>query len=120
MKILLIGKIKIKNDNLEQRIINSYENVLTEVDKKMDWTKNKVRKNEKEIQNCQIFINDKKIKFTYFYKFPKEGDYIIKYKFKNLIESTNFMFYNCSSLISLDLSKFNTEKVTNMRYIKIE
>ncbi len=29
--------------------------------------------------------------------------------------STNYMFYGCSSLISLDLPNFNTKNVTNMR-----
>ena len=28
-----------------------------------------------------------------------------------------YMFYNCNSLSSLDLSKFNTKSVTDMKYI---
>ena len=70
--------------------------------------------NEKEIKMCEIFINDKKISFGCCYKFKNEGIYKIKYIFKTLFNSTNYMFYNCSSLISLDLSNFNTQNVTNM------
>ena len=70
--------------------------------------------NEEEINEWEIFINDNKIDFTYYYYFKNKGKYKIKYKFKNFIKSTNYMFYNCSSLISLDLSNFNTQNVTNM------
>jgi hypothetical protein len=46
----------------------------------------KCNENEEEIKNCEVFINKKKIKFNYYYNFPDEGNYIIKYKFKNLIK----------------------------------
>ena len=36
---IIIGKIKIKGDNLKQRIINSYENVLREEGKYCEWIK---------------------------------------------------------------------------------
>ena len=39
-----------------------------------------------------------------------------KIKFKNLIRFTNFIFYDCKSLISLDLSNFNTQDVIDMSY----
>ena len=41
---------------------------------------------------------------------------INKIKFKNLIRFTNFMFYDCKLLISLDLSNFNTQDVIDMSY----
>ena len=50
----------------------------------------------------------------YYYKFNKEGKYIIEYSFKNNLTKTCFMFYDCNSLISLDLSNFNTQNVTDM------
>ena len=115
-EIIIIGIIKIEKDNLKQRIINSCENVKRE-EPKWEWDKIKVVENEEEIKNCEIFINDKKIKFTYDYNFKNKGQYKIKYKFKNLMTSTNFMFYGCNSLISLDLSNFNTQNVTNMEYM---
>ena len=70
--------------------------------------------NEEEIKECDIYINDIKIDFTYYYNFPKEGYYKIKYIFKKLLYSANYMFYRCASLISLDLSNFNSINVTNM------
>ena len=99
---------------MRTRIINSYENVKYE-DKnqnKKDYDKSK--ENEEEIKDCEIFINDKKINFSYYYKFPRAGNYIIKYKFKRLLKITNFMFADCNSLIALNLSNFNTQNVTNM------
>ena len=84
---IIIGKIKIKINNLKQRIINSYENFRAN-----NHDEIKGVENEKEIKECDIFINDKKINFTYYYNFPKEGKYIIKYIFKNLLKSTNYMF----------------------------
>ena len=37
--------------------------------------------------------------------------YTIKYKFNKLLTSTNCVFFTCDPFISLDLSKFNIEKV---------
>ena len=105
----IIGTIKIKKGNLSQRIINSYENYIRENSFFYVFDRN-----EKEIKNCEIFINEEKIKFNYYYNFPNEGNYIIKYKFKNLLRFTSFMFYDCISLISLDLSNFKTQNVINM------
>ena len=36
------------------------------------------------MQNCEIFISEKRINFDYYYNFHDEGYYIIKYKFKKL------------------------------------
>ena len=93
---IIIGNIHVKEDGLTKRIINSYQ---------------------KEIKNCEIYINEQKIKFTEFYKFPKAGNYIIKYIFKNLLKEINYMYRDCISLKSLDLSNFNTQNVTNMEYM---
>ena len=111
VKYGIVGIIKIKKDNLKQKIINSYENVKRE-ETSWNWDEIKVNENEEEIKNCDIFINGKKIKFTYYYNFPNDGKYIIKYEFKNLIKSTSFMFYGCNSLLWLDLSNFNRKMLT--------
>ena len=47
---------------------------------------------------------------------------LISIKFNNnfntsKVTSMNYMFYNCSTLTSLDLGNFNTSKVTNMNYM---
>ena len=72
----------------------------------------------KEIkENIEIKINEKIIEFSYNYKFKKEGKYKIEYLFKNNLNKTCFMFYECNSLTNLNLSNFNTQNVTNMSYM---
>ena len=93
-KNYIIAEIKIEKFNLERKIIN--HDVI-----------------EKDF--CDIYINNKKITFTDFYNFPKEGNYRIIYIFKKPLLLTNYMFSDCYSLISLDLSNFNTQNVINMR-----
>ena len=73
----IIAIFEIKKDNLNQRIINSYENAKRGKSKYLDWDKNKGKENEEEIKDCKIFINDKKIDFNYYYNFQDEGSYII-------------------------------------------
>ena len=114
----IILEINIKYNNSRERIINSFENTKREhqVLRSIEIG-GEENENEKDIKDCEMYINDKKIDFTYYYTFNKKGKYIIKYKFKKLLNSTNFMFYECRSLSSLDLSNFNTQNVTNMEYM---
>ena len=112
----IILEINIKDNNSRERIINSFENTRRE-NQDWDWNNIETKKNEEEIKECEIYINDKKIDFTYYYTFKNKGKYIIKYKFKKLLNSCNFMFCGCKSLLSLNLSNFNTQNVTNMGYI---
>ena len=100
----ILGEINIgTNDiNNEVQIINSFENVKKEINyknKEDDW----IYENEKEIkENIQIKINDKKIEFSYFQIFEKEGIYKIEYSFKKNITKGNHLFYDCNCLINLD------------------
>ena len=55
--------------------------------------------------------------FSYFYEFRMKGKYIIKYKFKNYLTNTNYVFFDCESLTNLNLSNFNTQNVTNMGFM---
>ena len=70
--------------------------------------------NEEEIKECIIEINNENYQFSYIHKFDKEGKYIIKYIFKNILTNCTYMFADCLNIINLDLSNFNTEKITNM------
>ena len=106
----IILEINIKDNNSKKRIINSFENTKRE-NPDYDWNNIETKKNEEEIKECEIYINDKQIDFTYYYTFKNKGKYIIKYKFKKLLNSCNFMFYDCKSLSSLDLSNFNAQNV---------
>ena len=64
--------------------------------------------------NVELFINDKKYKYQKYFIPDKDGEYNILLKFKILLKDCSFMFYNCSNLINIDLSSFNTKNVTNM------
>ncbi len=158
-----IKELKNKNDEIEQlkKEINLYKLIknnkdnnfiITKYDIKKDDINKKIRimnynhhkgdihKNE-IIESCEIFFNNKKIKFSFDYEFEKEGEYTFQFYFnKNLIDSsflfnecetliyadlshfiskeliyTNSMFYKCSSLQYINFTNFNTEKVINMR-----
>ena len=83
---IIIGIINVEGDNTVKRIINSYENYKREMIKFGLRSSDFIGKeNEEEIKNCEIFINEKKIQFNYYYNFPKKGNYIIKYKFKKVM-----------------------------------
>jgi len=64
--------------------------------------------------NTELYINDKKTKFSKFCKFSKEGIYHIKLKFQIEIKDCSYMFFKCYNLTSIDLSSFITNNVTNM------
>ena len=98
-----------KEDYLNQIIINSFE----EAKRNHSWIKG--TNNENEIKtNCELYLNNNKIDFSYKYKFPKDGKYKIRIIIKNPLSNTNFMFFNCNKLTSLNLSNFNTNNVKNM------
>ena len=106
------GKIYISQNDVFKniRIINSYESLMGSNEKKII----EELKNEEQIKECEITIDGKIIPFSYFYQFEKEGEYQIKYNFKNNLKNTNHMFYGCDKLIYLNLSKINTKEVINM------
>ena len=112
----IIGEINIKKEDVNNniKIISSFEECKREnkwVDKEYDY----IYENEFEIKNnIIIYINNKLIRFNYYYRFKESGIYEIKYIFKKNISHINFMFDNCNSLVKLDLSNFNTQNVTNM------
>jgi len=116
---LIISEINIAQNEINKkfRIINSFE----EFKRNNLWYNEKNEdeyKNEKEIkENIEIKINDKLIPFNYFWRFNKEGKHIIKYIFKNNFTKIINLFSECNSLISLNLSNFNTENVTDMSYM---
>ena len=64
--------------------------------------------------NIDIYINDKKIKFTYNYKSDKMGKIQVKFKFNKLISKINHIFWGCTSLESIDLTSFNASNIDNM------
>ena len=65
-------------------------------------------------ENCEMYLNDVKIPFEKYHTFDKEGIYTIKYILTKKITSCKKMFMKCEHIISIDLSKFNTEDVIDM------
>ena len=109
----IIAKFEIKEDCYETKIINSYENAVREGLKV--FNPSKINNNEEQIKNSIIFINDEKLpSFEYIHRFPKKREYIIKYIFRDLLNSTNHMFFKCKNIIEFDLSHLKTNNVSNM------
>ena len=71
--------------------------------------------NRKEIIDSEIFINEKNIGFSYKYHFQKEGIYTIIYKFNKPLKSTAYLFFYCTSIISIDLSHFDSRYLIDSR-----
>ena len=61
-------------------------------------------------ENIELYINDKKVSFSYKYKSDEKGE--IK-----VITSTHDMFTYCSSLKSIDFSYFNSSQVKDMGFM---
>ena len=112
--IISVIEIKEEDINKDIRIINSFEQSKLKVFGEQHVESN----NEKEIKdNCQIKINNELIPFNYYHKFNKKGKFIIEYYFKNNMNNISFLFFNCSSLIYIDLSNFNTQNMTNISFM---
>ena len=98
----IICEYDIKKDIINKpiQILNSYEEVKRKNTYDFNWAKIKAIENEKEIkENCEIYLNNNKIDFCYEYKFEKEDKNEIQIISKTLLNNTNWMFYDCSSLI---------------------
>ena len=114
----ILAEINIEEENINKdiRIINSFEEFKREYND-LDYEEEDDYKyrNEKEIKdNCIIKINNRKIKFQYFYKFKEKGKFNIKYSFKKNIKNLACIFSECKSLTNIDLSNFNTQNVNIM------
>ncbi len=68
-------------------------------------------------ENIELYINDKKVSFSYKYKSDEKGEIKVKFIFKKLITSTHDMFTYCSSLKSIDFSYFNSSQVKDMGFM---
>ena len=115
----ITAKIKINKDDIDKdiRIINSFEKY--KIENKIKQSSDDIKyENEQEIkENIQIQIEKKYIDFSYFHKFKSEGEYTINYFFRESMTNTNYMFCNCNSIISIDLSNFNTRNIININHM---
>ena len=110
-----INCIYFSNEN-EIFLLHDYSEYITGYNKNK-YLEAKKNKNLFE-KNMELYINERKISFSFKYKMEDLKEIKVKFKFnKNLIKSTSFMFRGCSSLKSVDLSKFNTRNVKDMSYM---
>ena len=64
-----------------------------------------------------MIINDEKRECIFKYKFDKEGIYNIYYIQENFLENMSYMFNGCKYMKKINLSSFNINNVTNMRFM---
>ena len=64
-------------------------------------------------ENTELYINEKRYKFSKFFRIEESDVYSIRIKFKNPIKNCRYMFCMCP-VESIDLSSFDSRNVTNM------
>ena len=74
-------------------------------------------KNKEISKEIKLIINGEIISNIFVYKFNKKGIYTVYLVSQNNLKDISYMFYNCSSLIEINLSTYDTERVTNMSYM---
>ena len=77
----------------------------------------KLNDNEINNNNCDIYYNNKKIDFSFKYNFNTNGNFDFILQYKKELKNINFMFFNCTSLISIDLTNFNFNNVNDMSFM---
>ena len=119
----IIEEIKKKNEEIKKKNEEINKNKLKDIilgiiDIEInDINKDIILYESKE--EIDVYINEEKINIINnndkkMYKFKKEGKYEYKLIYKNNITNLNSLFSDCSQLISLDLSNFDTSKVNDM------
>ena len=63
----------------------------------------------------EIYSNGIKKNFILKYKFHEKGKESLLFISRENMTNMSYIFSNCSSLISINLSNFNANNVTNMR-----
>ena len=106
-------KYTIKDNNINERILNCVEEIKRE---HLEW--NILEEgNEKEIkENFELYLNNKKVDFCYEYLFQNNlKKNILEIKLKKPIKNMSYIFYENTSLTSLDLSHFNSYYLNNIK-----
>ena len=97
-KIVCVYDIKLKELQKPIQLINC-----------LDKEKNKnylikEKENEDELTaNCTLFLNDEEIKFSLQKKLTKKGKNTMIIECERLLINISWFFYNCTTLIHLDL-----------------
>ena len=107
--------LEIKNNDLNKNIY-----FLDNIDYSDDLVSKKNPENsliELNESNMNIYINDNKYDYSRYFKPEKEGNYTIKLELDINMKDCTQMFHGCYNITYIDLSNFNTEKVTSMKYM---
>ena len=85
-----------KNDSKKEiRLIHGYEENIKFIE-----------------ENCEFLIGNNKIEFQTKYKYEANNQFDFKINCKSPLENINYLFTNCRNLIEINLSHFNSSKVT--------
>ena len=101
--------------NLKQSyIFATYRITIQDINKKIQII-NHNENNKKEIATiCEIYLNNKKIDFTFEYIFNSQGEYTFMFQFNDLLTNASSLFKNCKHLISINFSKFKSNYLNDM------
>ena len=105
--------LKINKDDIGNEIyfLQNYDYMKNNIDIK------NIEQHKLNINNFVILINDKIYESKQYFKPKTEGIYHIKILIKNNIKDCFGLFYSCSTILSIDLSSFNSKNVGNMSYM---
>ena len=104
----------IASEQKKSSIIAVYDIPLEDLKKKIQLL-NCGDNNKNEIEaKCSIYLNNKKIDFSFEYVFDNAGIYEFTFQFQDLLTNANRLFYECNNLVSLNLEKFKTNYIKNM------
>jgi len=118
-----------KNNKLLEDLFNDNNHInmknknfiRAELDIKSNENNNIILFNTDNNDGMEVYLENNKInminvnnQWKIDYKFIKDGKYIFYILFNNNITNMEHFFENCSNLISVDLSNFNSSYITNM------
>ena len=114
-----------KCKKLKSTIINKNEIYLIikvnedEINEKIYFLGNYFYKKIGELNksNVKIYINNDEYENNNYFLPKQKGEYFIKLIFDNILIDCNYMFVNCSNIISIDFTFFITKNVRNMKYM---
>ena len=118
--------VKVEEDDIDKKIYfldNTDGKIVVrlELNEKSQFGLNEIKEDHshdflKELNesNTELYINNKKYKYNKYFIPDDEGEYHILLKFHILMTDCSFMFYECNNITHIDLSSFNSQKVTNM------
>ena len=68
-------------------------------------------------ENTQLFINEIELEYKKYFIPSEMGIYTIRLNFNIFMKDCSYMFFDCESITSIDLSSFNTSEVVDMAYM---